>query len=252
MLPAAGFRWGTDHGPLPPREDHTLLRITQGRVRLRLPAGEQQIETGSICFIPRRTGFALLHNGMLQGRALLISAAMAQTAACELPRQPFILKLSQTDPQEIDTTLSGLSHEIAHDDGSSAQAMACLLGLLAVQIHRLHAHSSRGGADGDLVDRFMALATDRLGSGLTLSELAHELGTTGAELDSACRNRHGQPALALIYHLRFQHAVRLLRDTRLQTGEIARRLGYASLAHFTRTFAAETGRSPEHFRAQSI
>lgn len=182
----------------------------------------------------------------------MIPAAMAQAAPGDLPCKPLSTVLSASDPHEIDATLNGLSCEIAHDDSSSAQALACLLGLLSVQLHRLGAQSVRDDFSGDLSDRFVALATDRLGSGLTLSELAHELGTTSAELDNACLNRHGRPALALIYHLRFQQAVRLLRETRLHPGEIARRLGYASLAHFTRSFAAETGRSPEHFRAQSV
>ncbi len=48
--------------------------------------------------------------------------------------------------------------------------------------------------------------------------------------------------------LRMQEAKRLLRQTDLPLGEVARKSGYSSLSSFLRMFAARTGRPPREYR----
>lgn len=102
-----------------------------------------------------------------------------------------------------------------------------------------------------MVDRFLALAGGQLGRGQTVADLADAMGITTATLDRACHAARGRRAVDLLNDLRLERAARLLRESRQSPTQIAHDLGYSSLGHFTRAFAAATGRSPEVFRAQS-
>ena len=81
----------------------------------------------------------------------------------------------------------------------------------------------------------------------TLGDLAQELGVTIGMLDRACRAARGRSALDLMYDLRLERAVTLLKERRASPAEIAVRLGYVGLSHMKRAFIAATGRGPEDF-----
>ena len=154
----------------------------------------------------------------------------------------------------LQAALADLAAESAREDADAGAAIACHLGLLAVRLSRLEPPSPHPCAgtqtppDLPLVNRFMALAGARLGSGHTVGELAEALGVTAATLDRACRKARGRRAIDLIHDLRFETALTLLRTTRTSQAEIAQDLGFTSLAHFIRAFVDRTGKLPESFR----
>lgn len=99
-----------------------------------------------------------------------------------------------------------------------------------------------------LTDRFLDLALTELSQNQTIAELARRLGHSLAQLDRACLQSRGRSALQLLYDLRLERAVNALRDSDMPIHEIARELGYSGQAHFIRSFAAATGRSPQAYR----
>ena len=136
------------------------------------------------------------------------------------------------------------------------RTLGCYLNMLSLHLSRLDPqrdHRTDPGAvhtDRPLVDRFLALAAVEMGSCRTLADLAQDLGTTLTHLDHACIEARGHRAINQLHELRVDRAAELLRHTDRPVPRLAQDLGYASHAHFTRAFAAATGRTPEAYRSQ--
>lgn len=154
---------------------------------------------------------------------------------------------------QLEATLREIGVETSTSDPGT---LSCLVNLLSLRLRQLapdrpDAASETGLPDRPLIDRFLALAQERLGACRSVAELAAELGSSTLLLDQACLAAHGKRAVELVHDLQLECAVRLLRETAHATQRIAAELGYSSHAHFTRAFVAATGRTPEAFRAQS-
>lgn len=109
----------------------------------------------------------------------------------------------------------------------------------------------RSCPDHTLIEQFLALAGQRLGSNGTVAELAAELHSTTGALDQACMVARGKRAVEVIHDLKLERAAALLRGTNRPTLHITADLGYSSHGHFIRAFVAATGRTLDRFRAQS-
>ena len=255
LLPLEGFIWGARTTPPQPRTraDHVVLWITGGALQLDFPRRRLMLGPGAVQFLPAGTGFATLPLGGARGHVLLVAPELCRDITPALPDHPLAGGIGAEGPA-LRTTLADLAVE-SHREGPAARAAtACHLGLLAVRLARLDPPAPRpalhvaSAPDLPLVDRFLQLADAHLGSGRTVGELAEMLGAPTAVLDRACHQARGRRAIELIHDLRHEKAVLFLRGGRLSCTEIARELGYASLAHFSRAFVARTGRLPESFR----
>ena len=60
----------------------------------------------------------------------------------------------------------------------------------------------------------------------------------------------GEPPLAYVGRRRLETAKRLLRNSEIAVGEVARRSGFASPSHFSDSFRRHTGMAPSQFRRQ--
>lgn len=98
-------------------------------------------------------------------------------------------------------------------------------------------------ASGSIVDR--ARVSIRRSS--RLFDVARDLGLSPRSMERRLR-AHGQSFRALRALVRKEMAEQYLRDSGLGLGDIARRLGYATVAEFHRAFRAWTGMTPGQFR----
>lgn len=255
LLPIAAFIWGSPARPPQPRTrpDHTLIWVTEGRMLLDFPRRHHCMRAGDLRLIPAGTAFAALPAPGAAGHVALISANLARQAQPCLPEGGLAAHIGHHGPQFL-ATLHDLAAESHAPDSAT---LTCLINLLALRLGQLEPERNRPQKDipplpdRPLVERFLALAADRLGALDLISEMAEQLGTTSAALDRACLAMRGQRAVDLVNRMRLDRAVRLLRETKRQPSRIAADLGYTSHAHFTRAFVAATGRTPEVFRAQS-
>lgn len=256
LLPLGSFVWGAKGNPPRPRtrSDHSLIWVTRGYAQLDLPRKERLLAPDTVCFIPAGTAFAFLPRAGAEGQVMLLAPQMAQDNDPPFPAR-MIAGMAGDEGAALHLTLHELSIETARNAG--AAGMHCLLGMLALLLGRLQPliatpdRATIPQRDRSLLERFMNLAGSRLKQGITIADLAEELGTTSAALDHACQSGRGKRAIDLIHQIRLEMAVQALRETRHSPAQIARDFGYASHTHFTRAFVAATGRTPEAFRAQS-
>ncbi|WP_165455682.1 helix-turn-helix transcriptional regulator [Paracoccus subflavus] len=219
---------------------------------MRFSYGETRLRAGELRYIPAGTAFATVPDAGVCGHVALIARRLADTAEPPLPCRAMTVRVGPHGDQ-IKATLQELAIEKSK---ANARALSCLINLLSLRLGLLSRGNAPGRAapnppDRPLVDRFLDLARQRLGSAQAVAELAADLHSTVALLDQACMAAHGKRAIELIHDLQLECAALLLRNTAQPTHRIAADLGYSSHAHFVRAFAAATGRRPDVFRAQS-
>lgn len=254
LLPLQAFIWGSRAMPPQPRTrpDHALIWVIEGRMRLDFPRSHVILRAGDLRHVPAGTAFAAIPAAGTQGHVALISASLAARVQPPLPDRGMAAHVGSHTAQ-LEATLHELALETAKPD---AGTLSCLLNLLSLRLGQLQPgrppEPAAGAApDLPLIEAFLALAAQRLGSAGSVAELAADLNSTMGALDQACLAARGKRAVDLIHDLRLERAVDLLRHTQRPTLRIAAELGYSSHAHFIRAFVAATGRTPDAFRAQS-
>lgn len=268
LLPLGAFTWGGPGSrPLPrTRSDHVLIWVCEGSARLDLPRHEEILGADRLLFVPAGTAFALAPHAPVQGQVLMIAPSLAQGIDPPLPDR-MLAGCAGRKAAMLGAALAELGSEAGR--GADRRTLHCYLGVVSLHLERLSA--AQPGAcgigaaprpavapvadpfpapDRRLVEAFLTLAATQLGTCLTLSDLAQEMGTTQAALDRACLSARGRPALDLLHALRVEEAARLLRETDLSATHIAQETGFAGHAHMTRTFADRMGRTPEAYRYQ--
>lgn len=256
LLPAGAFTWGGRAVPVQPRTrpDHVLIWVTEGRMRIDFPRSGGILAAGDVRFVPAGTAFAARPLDGAEGQVLLIAPELTAQVDPPLPRS-VVAGCAGSGAALLSATLAELMAEAARSPDH--RTLGCYLNMLSLRLSRLDPprdHRTDPGAvhaDRPLVDRFLALAAVEMGSCRTLADLAQDLGTTLTHLDHACIEARGHRAIDLLHELRVDRAAELLRHTDRPVPRLAQDLGYASHAHFTRAFAAATGRTPEAYRSQT-
>jgi AraC family transcriptional regulator len=105
---------------------------------------------------------------------------------------------------------------------------------------------------GGLSSRAMRIARDKiesgLASGVTLPDLAREVGLTRAHFARAFKVSMGMPPHQFMTSRRVERAKELLLRTDHSLAEIALEVGFSSQAHFTDQFRRATGSTPHRYR----
>ena len=124
--------------------------------------------------------------------------------------------------------------------------------------HLLSAHSPWLAISDDARDpgrisdrrlkRVLEYMRDHLSEPLTLDRLAAEAGISKFHFARCFSERTGVTPHAQLVRMRLDCAAHLLTGTDLRIGDISRRCGFASAAHFGATFARHFGKSPSAFR----
>ena len=124
--------------------------------------------------------------------------------------------------------------------------------LLLLELARACQEARRELPVNVLVRRAQGIVRERLGSGLDATRLAKLLGVSREHLSRVFRGQTGVGPYQYIARQRLLEACRMLRGTTLTNKEIAARLGYATAAHFARSFKAALGVTPGGFRASAM
>lgn len=263
-FPLAGFSWGgairgTGRGigrTSLPRvwPDHLLIHVTSGSLRLELPRLDRLLQPDTLTFIPLGTAFSLLHLSEARGEVLAVPAALVRKLGTILPDTIVSGRPPQGDAARISQAIARLAAMDTPRDSAVLGLAGQQLNHLSLILSRLHdspqpdcRSPSHPRHARPLTEKFMRLIQREMESGPTLGDLAQELGVTIGVLDRSCRAARGRSALDLLYDLRLERAVALLRQRDASPAEIAVRLGYVGLSHMKRAFISATGRSPEDF-----
>ena len=99
-----------------------------------------------------------------------------------------------------------------------------------------------------LVQRYRGLVELHLRRQQPLGFYAEQLKVTPDHLSRTCRAVTGQSALELLHERVLTEARRLLAYTHATVAEVARELGFADPAYFSRFFARQAGQSPQAYR----
>ncbi len=79
-------------------------------------------------------------------------------------------------------------------------------------------------------------------------ELARRVGISATQLRLLYRREGGESPSDMIWRLKVEHAIQLIRSTGLTLGEIATDCGYANPFHLSRSVKRYTGHSPRSLR----
>ena len=122
----------------------------------------------------------------------------------------------------------------------------------------VHRHSSAGQVSAPArhalapirLRRVLDFVEAEMAKPISLGDLAGAAGLSRFHFSRAFHNAMGEPPLAYVARRRLEAAKRMLRDSELAVGEVARRTGFVSASHFSDSFRRRTGLAPSQFRRQ--
>ena len=102
----------------------------------------------------------------------------------------------------------------------------------------------------DLWEELLDYIDANLDADLTLSTLAGKCFYNPSYFSRIFKERFDMSLTEYINRRRIDYAIRLFRETKISTEEIAERAGFSSKSSFYRVFTKITGRSPSEYRNQ--
>lgn len=102
---------------------------------------------------------------------------------------------------------------------------------------------------GRTVDACIEYIDQNLYSGISVKEVAEQMGYSPEYLTTLFRKKTGRSMYAYISEEKIQEARTLLLCTRQPLTTIASALGFHSLSHFSKAFKKVEGMTPSHYRA---
>ena len=111
-------------------------------------------------------------------------------------------------------------------------------------------HAENEAAGSFVVKAALAYLEQHFAEHITLSQVADRVFVSQWHLSKLINRHTGKNFFDLVNQLRVKRARELLRDPALKVHEVAERVGYADVAHFSKNFKRLTGKSPVEFRAQ--
>jgi len=247
---AAQGRWRTE--AMRSHASPRLLFVNRGSGRITVAGLTSGYGPNNLIFIPAHVMYGFEVTPTTHGHMLQIPAAMA----VEWPEDQVHLRLRDVVAQkEIAGLFDNLERELKSTRVEHSRAAHYHVGLLSVFFHRQMDNRPPDAADERMrtaAARLVAAYTDlverdyRTGKGV--GDFARDLGVTPTHLTRCCKITCNRSALSLLNDRIIYEARILLRETREPVQDIARRLGFASAAYFTRSFQLRAGMTPSGFR----
>ncbi|NMN96736.1 helix-turn-helix transcriptional regulator [Antrihabitans stalactiti] len=147
-------------------------------------------------------------------------------------------------------TIAALDSELADERDGFRDAALAYLTLLLIDLARTAADvvgDLRRSGEPLLADVF-AVIERRFAEPLSLRDVAREVGLTPGHLTTVVGRRTGRTVQEWITERRMTEARRLLAQTDLPVGDVARRVGFGDAGYFTRLFGKQHGSSPRRWR----
>lgn len=115
------------------------------------------------------------------------------------------------------------------------------------QFDRLRTGSGGGGQEGDVIDKAIRHIHEYAANPLSMADVAKSVGCSEGYFYRLFKKRTGRTPVELLTEIRMQRAARLLRESAMQVGEVARQVGYDDPFYFSRLFRKRMGVSPSRF-----
>lgn len=160
------------------------------------------------------------------------------------------LRVPEDDRPSWTARVAALADELAHPGDGHHEAVRAHLTLLLVAVARLTgppAGDLRVSDDPLLADVFEVIE-QQYAEGISLADVAAAVSLTPGHLTTAVRQETGRTVLEWITERRMIEARRLLVQTDLPVQAVARRVGYADPAYFTRIFRRNHDTTPSAWR----
>lgn len=230
-----------------------LLIFSKGQGRMSLAGKTRGLGPNNLVFLPAGTLYGVETGATGFAQIITIPGAMA----ADWPDEPCHLRLRDVAAQkDLAILLDQLERELLSREPHADRAALHRLALLAVFLDRQIARSDDGGSVAGttsaerLVEAYTGLIARNFRTPEGVGDYAGALGVTPTHLSRCCRQVSGRAALSLLLDRRMFEARRLLRNSRLPVGQIARDVGFGSAAYFTRAFQKAEGMTPTQFRAK--
>lgn len=244
---AAAGRWRVE--AMRTLSEPCLLWFTKGQGRITVSGITRGYTQNNAVFIPA----GVMHGFEVGPQVFGTAVFFGKDTTVTLPKEPLHLRIREVNAQqEINVTLDMIQREMDSDVAAHERATRHHLGLLGVwlerQANKAAVDTPRPDAARRLVARYTALMELNFRRGISVGELACELGVTATHLTRCCRETCGRSAIDLLQDRRIFEARKLLSETDIAVGQIGTSLGFTSAAYFTRAFQHRTGLSPSAFR----
>lgn len=245
-------KWGFE--PHSHKEAHQFFWINKGTGRVHIDGSTRGFGPNTVIFIPAGTvhGFEFS-----QGAAGWV-ATLSTNAPIpfNLPKETTQFALNMREDQSALTALCDeINREQLTDAPGKEQAMICHAGLLSVWLIRQMAKAATvetSATSGKrLMHKFVHLLENQFDNVHSVASYAENLEVTPTHLTRVCRQSSGKSATGLIQDRALLEARRRLALTDQKISRIAKDLGFASAAYFTRLFTQKSGHSPSEFRKLS-
>jgi AraC-like DNA-binding protein len=237
----------------------TLHIVEQGELVIRIDGDEHvdRVSRGDVILLPRGDPHHI-SNASEPARwfcgTFTIGDSQASHLLASLPAVIILRGARDQAFEWLEVSRRMLLFEMQSPSQGSAVMVARILDLLFIQILRAWA------ARVDAEPNWLAGALDpQIGLGLraihrdpghdwTVEELAHACNLSRSAFAERFVARVGKPPATYLAHVRLDAATNLLRDTSLPVTLIAKNVGYASEAAFSRAFKNRYGTPPARWR----
>jgi AraC-like DNA-binding protein len=153
-------------------------------------------------------------------------------------------------------TLELLTEEATRGEAGNAQAITGLTRKLILDTARASvapipadARDADGSPDGGaLIEQARRYIADNLARGLSVRDIAAQVGLSERHFSRVFRQRTGSSPLAYLVESRVEAAAQLLLDRGLAIKDIAARVGFPDVRYFTTVFRRATGLPPAAYR----
>ena len=217
----------------------------------------------SIEAVLKRDAWATSHAKNADATELVCGVFLVNAAPLNpmLGALPPVLKVSTTDAS-FSPLLVGVAWMLAHEVDRDA-----LAGFTADRIIELFCAESirayQRSTGAEHAGWFKGLSDPRISESLrrihaapdarwTVEGLASSVALSPSRFAARFKEVMGRSVMSYVAAWRANLACRLLRESRLDLGEIAGRVGYGSLPAFSRAFKAQTGQAPAAWRAARV
>jgi AraC family transcriptional activator FtrA len=198
--------------------------------------------------------FALARTGLLDGRSATTHWARAERLRREFPRirvQPDVLYVDHGDVATSAGAGAGIDlclHLVRQDHGAAHAALVARHMVLPPHRDGGQAQDTQPAAPGDALDGLLEWADARLGTPLSVDDLAAHLSVSPRTLARRFAGQLGTSPGAWLLGRRVAAARTLLEQTDLPAEAIAVRVGLSSAVNLRRRFRARLGTSPGAYR----
>lgn len=179
----------------------------------------------------------------------LLDARLASLAA--LDRFPLHVHLPDRVAAHAETIFSSLVEECEHPGRKASEVLrrALIEELFILALRELPERESHGG--GVFVNRALGYLYSHFTESITIADAAAYIGYTPNYFNTLFREAFGLPFGEHMRLLRLSYARNLLASGGAGVTEAAAEAGFASLSHFSRSFKAEYGVTPQKFKSTS-